>query len=108
MTMLGPGTAAFVTTGSSQLNLEAGRNREQKHICLALQDMHKLMNKDKIILRFTARMTPGQSAVSHADAGELQTRAWQHLLLLASLPATRLDYKIAMPLSKIRVTIIEL
>jgi hypothetical protein len=37
---------------------------------LALQDMHKLMNKDKIILRFTARMTPGQSAVSHADAGE--------------------------------------
>lgn len=27
------------------------------------------MNKDKIILRFTARMTPGQSAVSHADAG---------------------------------------
>jgi hypothetical protein len=37
--------------------------------CLLLQDMHKLMNKDKIILRFTARMTPGQSAVSHADAG---------------------------------------
>jgi hypothetical protein len=36
---------------------------------LLLQDMHKLMNKDKIILRFTARMTPGQSAVSHADAG---------------------------------------
>lgn len=33
-----------------------------------LQDMHKLMNKDKIILRFTARMTPG-SSVSHADAG---------------------------------------
>jgi hypothetical protein len=31
--------------------------------------MHKLMNKDKIILRFTAHMTPGQSAVSHADAG---------------------------------------
>jgi hypothetical protein len=30
--------------------------------------MHKLMNKDKIILRFTARMTPG-SSVSHADAG---------------------------------------
>jgi hypothetical protein len=27
--------------------------------------MHKLMNKDKIILRFTARMTPG-SSVSHA------------------------------------------
>jgi hypothetical protein len=37
--------------------------------CLLLQDMHKLMNKDKIILRFAARMTPGQSAVSHADAG---------------------------------------
>jgi len=36
---------------------------------LHMQDMHKLMNKDKIILRFTARMTPGQSAVSHADAG---------------------------------------
>ena len=33
-----------------------------------MQDMHKLMNKDKIILRFTARMTPG-SSVSHADAG---------------------------------------
>lgn len=48
---------------------------------LALQDMHKLMNKDKIILRFTARMTPGQSAVSHADAGELRTCAWQHWLL---------------------------
>ncbi|KAF8065932.1 efhc2 [Scenedesmus sp. PABB004] len=32
------------------------------------QDMHKLMNKDKIILRFTAAMAPG-SAVSASDAG---------------------------------------
>lgn len=49
------------------------------HCCgvmlVRLQDMHKLMNKDKIILRFTAKMTPGQSAVSHADAGELQQLA---------------------------------
>ncbi|KIY92203.1 EF-hand domain-containing family member C2 [Monoraphidium neglectum] len=33
-------------------------------------DMHKLMNKDKIILRFTARMAPTAThALSHADAG---------------------------------------
>jgi hypothetical protein len=32
--------------------------------------MHKLMNKDKIILRFTARMAPTAThALSHADAG---------------------------------------
>ncbi len=33
--------------------------------------MHKLMNKDKIILRFTARMVPGarQASVSAAEAG---------------------------------------
>ncbi|KAF6256559.1 hypothetical protein COO60DRAFT_1627135 [Scenedesmus sp. NREL 46B-D3] len=47
---------------------------DSKQNCVALvpkppkKDMHKLMNKDKIILRFTARMTPG-SSVSHADAG---------------------------------------
>jgi hypothetical protein len=33
------------------------------------KDMHKLMNKDKIILRFTARMAPTAThALSHADA----------------------------------------
>lgn len=32
--------------------------------------MHKLMNKDKIILRFTARMAPTAThALSAADAG---------------------------------------
>ena len=34
------------------------------------QDVHKLMNKDKIILRFTARMLPAPGrALSAADAG---------------------------------------
>jgi DUF1126 PH-like domain len=33
------------------------------------QDMHKLMNKDKIILRFTARMAGAGGTVSAADAG---------------------------------------
>eukprot|EP00775_Hariotina_reticulata_P011400 gene11400-11548_t len=47
---------------------------DSRQNCVALvpkppkKDMHKLMNKDKIILRFTARMTP-VSSVSHADAG---------------------------------------
>jgi hypothetical protein len=45
-------------------------SRPPHYLLACLQDMHKLMNKDKIILRFTARMTPGQSAVSHADAGK--------------------------------------
>jgi hypothetical protein len=32
--------------------------------------MHKLMNKDKIVLRFTARMAPTDThALSQADAG---------------------------------------
>jgi hypothetical protein len=37
---------------------------------MSLQDMHKLMNKDKIIMRFTMRMveTP-RCGLSHADAG---------------------------------------
>jgi len=49
---------------------------DSRQNCIALvpkppkKDMHKLMNKDKIILRFTARMarTPTH-ALSHADAG---------------------------------------
>ncbi|GBF93267.1 protofilament ribbon of flagellar microtubules [Raphidocelis subcapitata] len=37
---------------------------------ISLPDMHKLMNKDKIVLRFTARMVPTDThALSHADAG---------------------------------------
>lgn len=38
--------------------------------CPDEQDMHKLMNKDKIILRFTARMVATERApLSLADAG---------------------------------------
>ncbi|KAI8464444.1 MAG: hypothetical protein J3K34DRAFT_526184 [Monoraphidium minutum] len=49
---------------------------DSRQNCVALvpkppkKDMHKLMNKDKIILRFTARMAPTAThSLSHADAG---------------------------------------
>lgn len=61
-------------------------------LCDTLQDMHKLMNKDKIILRFTARMTPGQSAVSHADAGGCLVVTEQSISCTAvSTPLLHLD-----------------
>lgn len=63
-------TAHSVRPARSSLIPHSLHKHTPNPLLVHLQDMHKLMNKDKIILRFSARMQPTERApVSLADAG---------------------------------------